>query len=399
MLQKKFGNKMFQNNLQYKKDNTNINDDIISFETQAEKCAIVALKQSLAVITMSNIINMPSIPGLEKNIVDNTLYLKNISGFPGQLVMALDFNIAIQGESGNSQWFCNGIIQVLINDTYEFCKSDSFFYQWYTQYGPVINIKISTELLTYNIENGQSIKFTFGFVFTRVSSFIAISMCNKTSNGTNTFFIKNIYFNIYDNDKCNYYTNIPQLTIGKNDGPQQITTGSINCTLYFKDIINIPPEAYTGLYIYTNGNALYFKNTTTTTKNLFIGFNIKCSVQCTTNGVFYGFNANGNIRFYVNSGKDDVKKKDLYFSSDPIQLGQGQDKCGNIYSITKDIIMSQIIKVPIQADYTILFSLQFYCSIWQGNCGIGNAGPNTFINLNGGSITTCQITFFNYVDA
>ena len=66
------------------------------------------------------------------------------------------------------------------------------------------------------------------------------------------------------------------------------------------------------------------------------------------------------------------------------------------YDVTKDIIMSQIIKVPIPADYTILFSLQFYCSIWQGTC---NGGPPTFINLNGGGRTTCQITFFNYVDA
>jgi hypothetical protein len=398
MLQKKFGNKMFRNNLQYKKDKPNINDDIISFVPQDEKCAVVKIGQSLAVITMSNIINMPSIPGLEKNIVDNILYLKNTSGFLGQLVMALDFNIAIQGfknTGGNSKWSCTGIIQVLINDTYEFCKSDVFNYVWYAQYGPVIQIPISKDFLTYNIENGQSIKFTFGFVFTDFETFSAITMCNKTTNGTNTFFIKSIYFNIYDNDKCNYYINIPQLTIGKNDGPQQITTGSINCTLYFNNIINIPPEAYTGLYIYINGDAVYFKNTTTTTKNLFFGFNIKCSVQCTANGIFTGFNANGNIRFYVNSGKDNVNEnKTLFFSSDSIQFGQTD--CGTSYDVTKDIIMSQIIKVPIPADYTILFSLQFYCSIWQGTC---NGGPPTFINLNGGGRTTCQITFFNYVDA
>jgi hypothetical protein len=80
------------------KDNPDINDDIISFVAQQQECAIVKIGQSLAVVGMSDIINMPTIPGLEKNIVGNTLYLKNTSGFPGQLVMALDFNIAIQGK-------------------------------------------------------------------------------------------------------------------------------------------------------------------------------------------------------------------------------------------------------------------------------------------------------------
>jgi len=380
------------------KNYPDINDDIISFVAQKEECAIVKIGQSLAVVGMSDIINMPTIPGLEKNIVGNTLYLKNTSGFPGQLVIALDFNIAIQGKkntSGSFKWSCTGIIQVLINETHEFCKSDVFKYEWNAQIGPVIQILISKDFLTYNIENGQTIKFTFGFFLTAYETPSQITMCNKTSNGPNTFYIKSIYFNIYNNDKCNYYTNIPQLTIGKNDGPQQITTGSINSTLYFNAIINIPPEAYTGLYIYTSGNALYFKNTTTTAKNLFFGFNIKCSVQCTANGIFTGFEANGNIRFYVNSGKDNVNKKDLYFSSEVIQFGQKD--CGNPYDVTKDIIMSQIIKVPIPVDFTILFSLQFYCSSWQGTCN--GAGPPTFINLNGGSLTTCQITFFNYVDA
>jgi hypothetical protein len=221
-------------------------------------------------------------------------------------------------------------------------------------------------------------------------------MCNKTSNGPNTFYIKSIYFNIYNNDKCNYYTNIPQLTIGKNDGgAQKITTGSINSTLYFNAIINIPHEAYTGLYIYTSGNALYFKNITTTAKNLFFGFNIKCSVKCTANGIFTGFEANGNIRFYVNSGKGPLNDKQSYLDSEVIQFGQKD--CGNTYDITKDIIMSQIIKVPIPVDFTILFSLQFFCSSWQGTCN--GFGPDTFINLNGGSLTTCRITFFNYFDS
>lgn len=198
---------------------------------------------------------------------------------------------------------------------------------------------------------------------------------------------------------CNYKNNIPQLTIGKNNGPGQIDTHTTNSGLYTKGI-NIPLEIYTGiLCTYVDGDAIYFKNISNKAKKIFVEFNMEVDFWCqTTSKVFpctWGFHANGYIKLYINYGGAVINNK--------IELGRSENikfdnDCGGSQfqytSIVKfNVPLSNTI---IDINNTFLFTVDFYCESWTADC---ICGPITKVNLNYEGKTLWQILFFNFVDA
>jgi hypothetical protein len=172
-------------------------DDIIRFYAQGEACGIPKTQTFVASITMKDIFPFPNIPGLEKTIKNDTVYLTNTSEKDRNLSMNIDFNIAIQGQGTSIfGWDVAGFIQLLINrdgaPPFEFAKSDVFYLEHGPGYSSVMQISITGNSALYNFPAGKSIYFTTGFVFTKFIN--ATNMCNQTTNGINTLLIKNIEY-------------------------------------------------------------------------------------------------------------------------------------------------------------------------------------------------------------
>ena len=204
------------------------------------------------------------------------------------------------------------------------------------------------------------------------------------------------------NTNCDYSTNFPQLTNGQNN-TEPISTNVTNCTLYTNNIINIPLEIYKNILCTSlNGNVIYFKNISSKSKKIIIGFNMKVQLGCaTTSKPFicqWGFRATGNIVLYIYYGTTSINENNKELANVKIEELSVACNGDQLKYFSKPYNFDvPISSTTIGSNQSFIFVLKFQCTKWEPACL--PCGPTTTINLNQDSETTWKITFFNYVDA